>query len=172
MTCDLFRARGLNCPRPVKYGGPLLAIAVIAGFAAFRPHAEAPLKTPPALASTVLLQDLNARRAAAGLSPLAWHPKLTYVASEHADDMVARNYFNHVAPDGTTPFALMHHANIHYVWAGENIAESDYASAAATALWKSPEHRRNILNPHYRHVGISARQRPDGVVVFVEEFSN
>lgn len=172
MNCDLFTKRGLRCPRPVRYGGVLLLVALVVGFAALRPHVSNPGVAPEQPAVTLLLKDLNAHREQAGLPPLQWHPKLTYVASEHANDMVARNYFDHVAPDGTTPFTLMQHAEVHFVWAGENIAESDYAPDAASALWESPEHRSNILNPHYRHVGISARRRPSGAIVFVEEFSN
>lgn len=174
MNCELFTAHGLRCPRPVKYGGALLAVFILAAFAAWAPRFNG--ATFPSGSNSnaveVLLADLNAHRQAAGLVPLELHPKLDYVAAEHADDMVVHDYFNHVSPAGVSPFHLMHQANIHYVWAGENIAESDYATAAAKALWKSPEHRANILNPHYRHVGIGTRQRPSGVLVFVEEFSN
>ena len=176
MNCNVFERRGLTCPKSVKYAGWLLAAALIAGFAAFGPRWNPVTPVVPsgvnADAPQVLLNSLNEHRREAGLQPLTPQPALGYVATEHADDMVVRNYFNHVSPDGVSPFHLMHRANIHYVWAGENIAESDYSTAAASALWRSPEHRANILNPHYKHVGISARERPNGAVVFVEEFSN
>lgn len=176
MDCNVFERRGLTCPKSVKYGGWLLAAAFIAGLAAFGPRWNTATPIVPggvnANAPQVLLHSINEHRRSAGLQPLTLQPALDYVASEHADDMVVKNYFNHVSPEGISPFHLMRRAHIHYVWAGENIAESDYSTAAASALWRSREHRANILNPHYKHVGISARQRPDGAIVFVEEFSN
>lgn len=174
MGCELFTRAGLRCPKPVLYGGVLFLAALFVAFGALAPRWRTAIipTGANASASSVLLNDLNEHRREKGLRPLAMEPVLGVVAREHADDMVVRNYFNHVSPTGVTPFARMREARVHYVWAGENIAESDIPAEAAQALWQSPEHRANILNPHYRHVGISTRERPDGALVFVEEFTN
>ncbi len=86
--------------------------------------------------------------------------------------MIARSYFDHISPNGGTPFKRMRWVGVQYVWAGENVAESDSQAAAEQALWQSPEHRANILNPHYNQVGISISSRPDDELVFVQEFTN
>lgn len=174
MTCNFFTSRHLRCPKPVLYGGILAVVVLSIAFLAIAPRWNT--ATIPsginANAPLILLEDLNTHRRAAGLTPLQLQPTLALVARKHAVDMVERNYFDHISPNGMTPFQRMHQAHVHFVWAGENIAESDRVDDAAQALWQSPEHRANIMNPHYRRVGISARQRPDGAVVFVEEFSN
>jgi uncharacterized protein YkwD len=136
----------------------------------YRPHITEGGNRAAALQA--MLNDLNAHRTAQGLGPLTFSSKLDYAALQHADDMIAKDYFDHVSPSGSTPFTRMHADGIHYVWAGENIAESDSQTTAEQALWESPEHRANILNPHYKHVGISISSRPDGELVFVQEFTN
>lgn len=120
----------------------------------------------------VMLQDLNAHRRTAGLLSLVSDSRLQYAALQHADDMIAKNYFDHNSPSGETPFQRLKADRIPFDWAGENIAQSDLQKDAQQALWMSPDHRANILNPHYTKVGISVVPMQDGQIMFVQEFTN
>jgi uncharacterized protein YkwD len=119
----------------------------------------------------VMLADINGRRATRGLRMLVLDERLCDVALEHALDMAERNYFDHTAPDGTTPFDRMGRANIRFSYAGENIALDQSPVSADDALWHSSEHRRNILEPHFSRIGIAAVDGPEGEL-FVEDFSD
>jgi len=109
----------------------------------------------------LMLAALNHRRAAKGLGPLQLDSRLCDVAYEHAADMSVRNYFDQ----------RMTRAHVPYGYAGENMALDQSTSAAELALWQSPEHRDNILQPHYAKVGIAAVTSTDGLI-FVEDFSD
>jgi uncharacterized protein YkwD len=120
----------------------------------------------------VLYQRLNYARSKHGESLLAFDRRLVAVARRQALDMVARHYFAHVAPDGRSPFDRFREAGIEFGYAGENLAINAGPDAAYLALWRSIPHRRNMLEPHYRRVGIAAVNRPEGEEIFVEEFSD
>jgi uncharacterized protein YkwD len=109
---------------------------------------------------------LNAQRAAAGLAPLrASHP-LQRAASGYARTMVRGRFFSHTSPSGSTTASrvartsyLRHAAS----WAlGEDIAwgtGADATPAGIVAAWMaSAPHRRNILEPGFRDVGIGVRR--------------
>ncbi|MGN6187650.1 MAG: CAP domain-containing protein, partial [Conexibacter sp.] len=105
---------------------------------------------------------MNRARARYGLPPLHTNRCLHRVAARHAHDMVNRHYFAHITPNGWSPGARARASG--YVprraaWlVGENIAWG--VAAAARPSWvmrawmHSPPHRRNILSPHFRDVGI------------------
>lgn len=115
-----------------------------------------------AKASDATLCLLNRERAARGLKPLRLDAKLGKAARNHSLDMVKRGYFEHNSPNGRTPFQRM--LATKYVpkgasWTlGENIGwgteELAQPAALVRAWMKSPGHRRNILNPRFREIGI------------------
>jgi len=69
--------------------------------------------------------------------------------------MLAKGYWAHFAPDGTSPWSFFLSFGYKYKYAGENLAR-DFpdASSAVTAWMNSPSHRENILNPNYEDIGI------------------
>jgi hypothetical protein len=109
-----------------------------------------------ALSSDTLVALTNQERAAAGLSPLHINSNLMVSAQAKAQDMIARDYWAHFAPDGTSPWFFITQSGYKYVGAGENLA-MDFASDqdVMTGWMNSPTHRANILNPSYVDVGIS-----------------
>jgi uncharacterized protein YkwD len=119
----------------------------------------------------IMLAALNAERASRGLAPLALDSKLSAIAANFATEMTKRHFFGHSSPDGDTPFTRMDRANYPYGYAGENIALDQTPASAAVALWNSPPHRENILEPHYAKVGIGVQTSADGLI-FVEDFSD
>jgi uncharacterized protein YkwD len=123
------------------------------------------------LVLTVFVQ-INKERQGDGVPSLVSDSCLSALASERADDMLRRNYFSHITPDGTVPWQLMRGQGCAFHYFGENIAEAPDPMFAVTELWNSPEHRQNTLNVHFRKVGVGAAVRSDGTEIFVEEFSD
>ncbi len=103
-----------------------------------------------------LLASTNAKRQAAGLSPLSLNRTLSAAAAGKAQDMFAKNYWAHVAPDGTTPWDFIMGSGYRYTVAGENLAKNFSTSGGVVDAWMaSQSHRDNILKSGYRDVGFA-----------------
>ncbi|HYM15451.1 MAG TPA: CAP domain-containing protein [Dehalococcoidia bacterium] len=155
--------------------------------------ASAPLAPPPAAPaapqpwgldtapmdafSQTLFDDTNRRRVESGLAPLRVDGWLIGIARIRAQDMAQHNYFAHVSPvTGDSAFTLMDKHGVPYGWAGENLAKNNYpddqtVSVADNALWNSPPHRENILNPNYTDMGIALAVDPSGMKYFAIIFT-
>ena len=118
---------------------------------------------------------VNQDRAANQVGGLSSSAALARVAQYRAQDMLNRNYFSHYDPStGQLAFLQLFRLwGIGYTAAGENIAWSTNPSMAAinTMFMNSPEHRANILNPGYHHLGIGVAGNGAKTMV-VEVFSN
>ena len=112
--------------------------------------------------TTTFLNATNADRSAAHESPLTLDSRLTTAAQAKANDMVAKNYWSHNAPDGSTPWSFITAAGYTYAVAGENLAYG-FANATDTeAGWMtSPEHRANIVDSAYQNVGFGVASSSD-----------
>jgi len=97
----------------------------------------------------------NVQRTANGLSPLNENGSLNGAAIAKGNDMLAKDYWAHFSPDGTSPWNFFLNFGYRYRYAGENLAR-DFgdATSAVNAWMNSPTHRDNILNPNYREIGI------------------
>jgi len=105
---------------------------------------------------------LNAERTARGLPALRVDRRLTRCALAHSRDMVKNGYFAHESRSGATFDARI--ARTGWMrgrvrWGvGENLAWGSLTRAPARAIvaaWMgSPGHRRNILEPRFRTIGI------------------
>jgi uncharacterized protein YkwD len=106
--------------------------------------------------------------------PLKWDEKLAEVARAHSRDMVERGYFSHFTPDGSFPALRVSQAGIAYLCAGENIAKFRDVIRAQGAFMNEPplghNHRANILDPDFTHVGIGVVRGPDGMFYITQEF--
>jgi len=79
-----------------------------------------------------------------------------------AQDMFAKNYWAHTAPDGTTGWSFISAAGYNYTAAGENLAKGFYTSSAVIDGWMaSPTHKENVLSPQYKDAGYAV---VDGVL--------
>jgi uncharacterized protein YkwD len=97
----------------------------------------------------------NLQRQSAGCPGLIVNPVLGSVAQAHSDDMLARTYFDHITPDGLSPFDRMTKAGYLYSSAAENIAAGYPTPAVVTDGWiKSPGHRANIVNCALKEIGV------------------
>ena len=112
-----------------------------------------------AFASSITERDLgdflNQERKAHNLNTLNWNYKLYEAAQSKADDMINDNYFEHYAPDGTSPWYFINHAGYTYKSAGENLAIDFVTAKAVHDAWMaSPLHRENILDDKYEDYAI------------------
>ncbi len=97
----------------------------------------------------------NSQRAASGLSMLTENKTLDSAALAKGQDMLAKGYWAHFAPDGTSPWSFFTKFGYKYQYAGENLARDFSNAQSAVAAWmNSASHKENILNPHYKEVGI------------------
>ncbi|MER6566005.1 CAP domain-containing protein [Streptomyces sp. NPDC001093] len=116
----------------------------------------APL-TPDALSRTAaeVVALTNTERGRAGLPPLAADPQLTAAARAHCADMVTRDFYDHIAPDGSRPWDRAAAAGYRGRTIGENIACGQRSPAEVVDGWmNSPGHRANILKRDFGHIGI------------------
>lgn len=112
----------------------------------------------------------NDERGKLGLPPLTTNGALSVAAQRKGEDMLAKGYWAHVAPDGKQPWAFMREAGYSYERAGENLAKDFTDSTSAVRAWmNSPGHRANIVNVYYREIGVAVVAGPmngrDTVVV-------
>ena len=112
-----------------------------------------------------VLRDLNSIRAQHGLAPVRLNVQLTASAVQHSREMAADGYFEHNSVDGTVFWKRIAHwyrsGGFGYWSVGENLlwASPDVTAPGALDLWmNSPEHRKNLLTPRWREIGISAVQ--------------
>lgn len=109
-----------------------------------------------AISPSTLIDLTNQQRSTAGLPPLKENPQLMASAEAKAENMLANNYWAHVAPDGTTPWYFISQSGYDYSRAGENLAMDFTTDEDLMTSWmNSPEHRANILNPNYLDIGIA-----------------
>lgn len=111
-------------------------------------------------ASDIFSEDIvtktNSYRQQYHLSLLHEDPELSLAAKEKAEDMFAKDYWAHVAPDGVKPWDFINSSGYSYVYAGENLAKDFQKSEAIVAAWmESPTHRQNILNDNFRDIGVA-----------------
>lgn len=103
-----------------------------------------------------IVQLTNNEREKAGAPPLRLEPLLTQAALSKASDMVTRDYWAHVAPDGTQPWYFFVNSNYHYRFAGENLARDFTNPEDVVRAWMaSPTHRENLLAPRYEDIGVA-----------------
>ena len=140
-------------------------------------HQERSLSESRALA----LQLVNRDRRLNGLKPLTEDPVLAEAAQRHAQDMLDRNFYDHVTPEGKTPsdrFAALGGKG----GTGENIMKMESATGVVLNFklieenqkgWMySPGHRKNLLLPDYTHFGYGIVVDPlAGKVYAVQNFS-
>jgi hypothetical protein len=97
----------------------------------------------------------NAQRMANRLNALSENSTLDNAALAKGNDMLAKGYWAHFAPDGTSPWSFFLSFGYRYKYAGENLARDfQDASSAVNAWMNSPSHKENILNPNYQEIGI------------------
>jgi uncharacterized protein YkwD len=115
------------------------------------------------LVRAAVLCLINTERAQNGREPLQPDPRLEAAAESHGKEMLAVDYFAHIAPSGETPVERVRdtgyipNGEVGYV-IGENLAWGTLTLSTPEAIVKawiaSPEHLANILEAKYQQTGI------------------
>ncbi|MGW0659047.1 sigma-70 family RNA polymerase sigma factor [Streptodolium elevatio] len=128
------------------------------------PPPPSPTRSAPSLEQQVL--DLvNVERAKAGCGPVRLDPKLHSAAQKHAQDMAARRYFDHQAPDGTGPGDRITAAGYRWSAWAENLHQGPTAAPSAVTTWMdSSVHRKNMLDCDLTQMGVGTASGPRGML--------
>lgn len=117
-----------------------------------------------------------------GRQELVWHPGAAAVARRHAADMLNRDYVSHVTPDGVNIGQRLDRGAVSYLACGENIGVIYGPASHGTqgieeiqkAFMNQPRrltnHRGNVLNPVWTHVGIGVAYAPQGQLIVTQNY--
>lgn len=119
-----------------------------------------------------LLELVNKERASVGVPALVVDIRIVKVARDHSRDMFLRKYFSHYTPEGKDPGDRLRAGEVPYAVAGENIAFAPDVDVAHQGLMNSPDHKKNILDPSFGHVGIGIIQSSKYGLMVTEDFTN
>lgn len=156
----------------------LLALVAVAATAAVTAEPVAASTTARSLTQSATLEsailvELNAVRRAHGLRPLRASKPLAAAAVAHSRAMALHGFFRHHSRDGSVFWKRVqrYYGPRGYAsWSvGENLLWSTTGLDAKRALelWmESPGHRKNILTPRWREVGLAAVVAPAAPGVF------
>jgi uncharacterized protein YkwD len=156
-------------PRQLLAAG--LATAAVFGAAASPDQAAAatcagasaePGEASRAVLSRALLCAINSVRHRHGLPGVRPNADLEVAARRHSRDMVASRYFAHVNPAGSSPADRVRRTgylrSAHRWTVGENLAWGSGSLGSARGVvhaWmRSPAHRKVLLWPTFRDVGL------------------
>lgn len=149
-------------PKLLSDIGAAVLLFVVVSLFAFSTLAPTLIEKDTGLAAiyaAVLEQMASEERVANGLPPLSVNPLLEKAAAYKADDMIAKGYFAHFSPDGTSPWHWISKAGYEFKSAGENLAIDFIDSKDVNAAWlNSALHRQNILSEKYTEVGVAVAQ--------------
>jgi len=118
-----------------------------------------------------VLDLTNLERSSRGLAPLVLDAAASAAAYDHCWDMDARDFFDHVNPDGDDPADRLRDHGVELIVAGENIARGQASPEEVVQAWMaSPAHRENILYPGWTHIGIGIHAGPERGPWWAQEF--
>lgn len=115
---------------------------------------------------------LNRTRGDQHLAPLRADAMIQTVARTYGMELFARGYLSHVSRDGRTLEDRLAAAGLRPPIVGENLAYAGTLRDAEQALWRSESHRRNMLFPAFRAVGIAVLDGGHEGVIVVQDFSD
>ncbi|WP_437325489.1 CAP domain-containing protein [Sorangium sp. So ce381] len=117
-----------------------------------------------------MLRMMNAARASERLPALARDAALAALARAHSEEMIKAKMVGHDVGSGD-PAARLRAAGYEATIAGENVASSGTTEGAHRAIWASPSHRGNLLDPRYRRTGAAVVRDPSGRVWVTQLFA-
>ncbi|WP_354697440.1 sporulation protein [Paraconexibacter sp. AEG42_29] len=114
---------------------------------------------------------VNNERVSRGIPALTADARLDVASQQHAEDMVARDYFAHASLDGRTPPDRAQAAGYPSSFVGENIAYGNTTARETVAQWlKSDGHCRNFMSSRYQHLGVGAAPGAPSGAMWVQNF--
>lgn len=147
-----------------------------------------PLNTTAA--ERAIAAAVSDERTARGLGPVEYESRLAGVARSHSSDMIAREYYAHISPDGDAAFERVKSSSVSCSSVGENIAATwwqttfettsgerefhmsaqELANGIVEQWLNSPEHRENMLDPDWERIGVGVAVTEEGEVLVTQNF--
>ena len=107
------------------------------------------------LTEDLIIEQINPIREENGYLKLNSSRKLNLAAQMKAEDMLERQYFDHVGPEGESPWSWLNKVDYNFAAAAENLAIHASNPKSLVRAWiNSPTHAKNILNGYFTEVGI------------------
>lgn len=108
------------------------------------------------ITGSMVVKLVNESREAVGISEVIENSILNNVARDKVRDMIKNNYFAHTSPEGKDPWTWFAKNDYKYLAAGENLAINFTSAERQHKAWMaSPTHKKNIMNPVYREIGVA-----------------
>jgi hypothetical protein len=114
---------------------------------------------------------VNDARSSERLPALRGNPLLDRAAAEHAQAMRDARALAHDTGDGG-PLERLRKLGAQVAVAGENVAHETTVVRAHRALWASPSHRENLLDPRFTTFGIGIARDDEGSLWICEIFAD
>lgn len=117
-----------------------------------------------------VLELVNAERAAYGLRPLSYDARLDLASERHNLVMGATRTMAHSGIGDGDPGSRIRATGFNRSW-GENVATGQLSPEQVVREWMaSPGHRKNILDPEYRLLGVAYGHGSDGRTYWAQSF--
>lgn len=165
-----------GCPSGSDFGdsSPVIASMVVEGTTAPGGSKSVAPTNKDALVTKVI-ELVNQERTRRGLRPVTPNAALTAMADDYASDMIERNFFDHVDPDGKgLGQRAIEHGYVPLMSVGENLAGGQDSPEWVMNDWMNSTegHRENILSPQWTEIGVSVRIGGAHGIYWVQEFGN
>ncbi|RPI28892.1 MAG: CAP domain-containing protein [Acidobacteria bacterium] len=120
-------------------------------------------------AEQLIFRATNEYRINHQLAPLVWDDRLADIAYGHSADMIERDFFDHVNPEGEN--GLYRNVRLHRRFignTGENLSiligsppfdPSEISSRTFEGWLRSPRHLANLMDRAFTHIGIGVAMR-------------
>ena len=109
-----------------------------------------------------LLHEVNTLRESQDLPAFIPEPALTRAAMNHAGDMVSRDYFDTISPDGTRFDQRIYQSGYQRYAKGEILSNSSNAEIAVMLWQQSRGHADVILAPDANFAGVGCAKKDNG----------
>lgn len=138
----------------------LMATSTLISFEyAFSPAEKAvyAASTGSTMSAENIMGLINDFRQVEGLERLKTSKDLTNSACLKLEHMVDNQYFEHISPNGVTPWYFFHEAGYKYIGAGENLAKGYTNTTEQMQAWiNSPTHYE-VMKGDYTEQGVCTK---------------
>lgn len=112
---------------------------------------------PQGITAESIIRQTNDLRAERNIGVLTTNSILNRIAQKRLEDMLQNRYFGHTSPTGEDVAGMAGLLNYRYAFIGENLAKGNFDSTVdlVSSWMKSPAHRKNLLSPDYRDIGVA-----------------
>jgi len=119
-----------------------------------------------------LLEWVNKERTERQMGALKPSVALQKLAKAHSRDMASRRLLTHLSTTGKPYESRLTDAGMYFTEIGENVASSETYEGdfIHQGFMESPEHRANILNPHFDTIGIGVVLASDDKYYVTQDF--